>query len=67
MNKVSYEAYDIHYDTDGYHIRELPAKVPIQATSLQEAKLRGADQISNQTGWLVSSFKIRKANERNTA
>ena len=57
-----YEAYDIQYDTDGHHIRELPAKVPVQATSLQEAKLIGADQISDKTGWCVSSFKIRRTN-----
>jgi len=63
----TYEAYDIHYDTDGEHIKGLPAKVPIQATSLQEAKLTGADQISDKTGWCVSSFKVRRPNERNTA
>ena len=55
----TYEAFDIEYDTDGHHIRELPAKVPIQAMSLKEAKLIGADQISDKTGWCVANFKVR--------
>ena len=56
----TYEAYNIHYEPAWGQSRELPVKVSIQATSLKEAKLIGADQISDKTGWLVSSFKVRK-------
>jgi len=56
-----YEAYNIHYDTDdGHYIRGLPAKVTFKATSLQEAKLKGADIISDKTGWCVSAFQVRR-------
>jgi hypothetical protein len=56
-----YEAYNIHYDTDdGHYIRNLPAKVTFKAKSLQEAKLKGANIISDKTGWCVSAFQVRR-------
>jgi len=55
-----YLAYDISYDTDGENI-ELPKSMVITAKNFEEAKMVGADQISDNTGWCVNSFHVKNA------
>jgi len=56
---TKFKAYDIDYDTDEETVK-LPKTILFEAENEDDASLNGADQISDQTGWCVNSFKFKE-------
>ena len=54
-----FQAFDIVYDTDGEQVPGLPGIVAFEAADLEEAAEIGADKVSDETGWLVESLRVR--------
>ena len=48
---MKYYAMGIQYDTDGLEIAGLPTNLMVEADDIEEV----VDEISDETGWLVSS------------
>ena len=53
-----YQAYAIKYETDGQKV-DLPKTVDFKATDIDEAIEIAANKVSDITGFLVKSLRVR--------
>jgi hypothetical protein len=62
MKTKVYHLYNIKYDTDGEKVK-LPTEALVMVEESEDIAETGADIISDNTDWLVVSFKFKEVTD----